>query len=88
MIVNKMIRTRHFEQRLNQRAIHSKQIEFALELGAKSYDGKVTLGRKQIDKELGLIEEAKKTLLELRKKGGLVVVEEDGVLITAYPKTR
>ena len=85
MKVTSLIKTRHFEQRTNQRAIRSKQVEMALELGKKKVDGKVVLGRKQIDKELGLLEEAKKTLLQIKKKGGIVVVEVDGALITTYP---
>ena len=68
MKVTSLIKTRHFEQRTNQRAIRSKQVEMALELGKKKVDGKVVLGRKQIDKELGLLEEAKKTLLQIKER--------------------
>ena len=68
MKVTSLIKTRHFEQRTNQRAIRSKQVEMALELGKKKVDGKVVLGRKQIDKELGLLEEAKKTLLQIKRR--------------------
>ena len=35
MKVTSLIKTRHFEQRTNQRAIRSKQVEMALELGKK-----------------------------------------------------
>ena len=44
MKVTSLIKTRHFEQRTNQRAIRSKQVEMALELGKKKVDGKVVLG--------------------------------------------
>ena len=44
MKVTSLIKTRHFEQRTNQRAIRSKQVEMALELGKKKLMGRWFLG--------------------------------------------
>ena len=45
---------------------------------------KLVLGRKQIDEAIKRIDQERKHLLKARDQGGLVAVEAEGVLITAY----
>ena len=45
---------------------------------------KLVLGKKQIDEAIKRIDQERKHLLKARDQGGLVAVEAEGVLITAY----
>ena len=45
---------------------------------------KLVLGTKQIDSAIKDLDQEKKHLLKARDQGGVVAVEADGVLITAY----
>ena len=45
---------------------------------------KYILGRKQIDIALKKLDQERRALLKARDQGGVIAVEADGVLITAY----
>lgn len=78
-----MSKTRHIQQRMSQRGIQQSMIDMTLAYG-QDHGDKIILNRKGIDAILNEIEKLKKCALSLRKKGGLVVVDVENTLITAY----
>ena len=78
-----MLKTKHFHQRISQRGVGGEMVELALEYGTPEQD-KYVLGRQEA---LGLLEKNRREARLLKKvldKGGVVVVVEDGALITTY----
>ena len=67
-----------------------KVMKFLIEKGYKVFpvnpneQGKYILGRKQIDIALKTLDQERRALLKARDQGGVIAVEADGVLITAY----
>tara|TARA_B100000212_G_scaffold307223_1_gene256263 strand:+ start:161 stop:433 length:273 start_codon:yes stop_codon:yes gene_type:complete len=78
-----MKQTIHFMTRIQQRGIQLSSIELAKRYGLTKGD-KLVLGKKQIDEAVKKIDKERKDLLRARDQGGLVAVEAEGVLITAY----
>ena len=78
-----MAKTRHFCSRVQQRGILQSTIEMAQRYGFPKGD-KMILGKKQIDSAIKDLDQERKNLLRARDQGGVVAVEADGVLITAY----
>ena len=78
-----MSNTRHIQQRMSQRGIKQSMIDMVLNFGVPKGD-KVILNRKGIDNILNEIEKLKKNALKMRGKGGLVVVDVNDALVTAY----
>lgn len=78
-----MPKTSHFISRIQQRGILQSTIEMAQRHGMPKGD-KFILGKKQIDSAIKKLDEERKNLLKARDQGGVVAVEADGVLITAY----
>ena len=78
-----MLKTKHFGSRIQQRGILQSTIEMAQRYGFQKGD-KLVLGTKQIDSAIKDLDQEKKHLLKARDQGGVVAVEADGVLITAY----
>ena len=78
-----MTKTRHFCSRIQQRGILQSTIEMAQRYGFPRGD-KMILGKKQIDLAIKDLDQERKNLLRARDQGGVVAVEADGVLITAY----
>ena len=75
--------THHFDQRMNQRRITKDLIDLALEHGEIDQDRHV-LNRKRL---LAMLEETRRQermILKAMDKGGVVVVENSGSLITTY----
>ena len=79
-----MQKTKHFQKRMSQRAIKETLVEMVLGFGTPLYDGKVRLDRKAIKKVRENLDAFRKLLLEAERKGGVVVVLEDDILITTY----
>ena len=81
-----MTESLHYNQRRNQRGISKELVNLCLEIGFQSQDGKVMLNRRMISRSLKKNPDShsRKLLLQAQKKGGIVVVEEGGVLVTAY----
>ena len=78
-----MSKTNHFIARIQQRGILQSTIEMAQTYGLPKGD-KFILGKKQIDSAIKKLDEERKNLIKARDQGGIVAVEADGVLITAY----
>ena len=79
----KMSQTRHFISRIQQRGILQSSIEVAQRYGFPKGD-KFILGKKQIDIAIKTLDKERKALLKARDQGGVIAVEANGVLITAY----
>jgi len=78
-----MAKTKHFGDRLQQRGIRVKTVELARQYGIPDGD-KLILGRKQILIRLNELDQERKELIRAMDKGGVVVVERGGTLVTAY----
>ena len=78
-----MSKTGHFISRIQQRGILPSSIEVAQRYGFPKGD-KFILGKKQIDIAIKTLDQERKALLKARDQGGVVAVEANGVLITAY----
>lgn len=78
-----MSKTRHFQTRMSQRGITGSMLDVVLRFGVPLGD-RIQFGRKGVDAALKELDELRKQLLKVRDKGGLVVVEEGGVFLTAY----
>ena len=76
-------KTRHFGSRVSKRGIRSSTVELAQRYGVPFGD-KLVLSKKQIKNLLGEFDEIRRNLICAMDKGGVVVVEESGMLITAY----
>ena len=66
-----------------QRGILQSTIEVAQKYGLPKGD-KLILGKKEIDVAIKSLDLERKNLIKARDQGGVVAVEADGVLITAY----
>ena len=78
-----MPKTNHFLSRMQQRGILQSTIEVAQKYGLPKGD-KLILGKKEIDVAIKSLDLERKNLIKARDQGGVVAVEADGVLITAY----
>lgn len=79
-----MAKTRHYGSRISQRGIHETTVELALRYGTP-YGDRCVLSRKQIRHVIQEFDRQRKELVRAMDKGGVVVVvKEDGTLITAY----
>ena len=78
-----MPKTKHFSSRIQQRGILETSIEVAQRYGLPKGD-KYILGKKQIDIAIKTLDQERRALLKARDQGGVIAVEADGVLITAY----
>ena len=78
-----MPKTKHFISRMQQRGILQSTIEVAQRYGFPKGD-KIILGKKQIDAAIKTLDQERRDLLKARDQGGVIAVEADGVLITAY----
>lgn len=78
-----MAKTRHLHTRMNQRGITQRMIDIVTQLGICKGDKKI-LDKSNIDEIINRMDAFRRDLLKLRDKGGLVVVEANDALITAY----
>jgi len=78
-----MARTRHFKQRMSERAITDDMVDLVRQYGEPNQD-KIVLGRKALDRLLVAMRQLECIAKKTRDKGGLVVVEAGGSLITTY----
>tara|TARA_B100000212_G_C27367453_1_gene530959 strand:- start:1890 stop:2159 length:270 start_codon:yes stop_codon:yes gene_type:complete len=78
-----MPKTKHFISRIQQRGILQSTIEVAQRYGFPKGD-KIILGKKQIDAAIKTLDQERRDLLKARDQGGVIAVEANGVLITAY----
>ena len=69
---------------MSQRAINEVLLDLTLEMGIPRHDGKTILNLKSLEALCRSLDQLKKTALRAMDKGGLVVVEDAGRLITTY----
>jgi hypothetical protein len=75
--------SKHIDFRMNQRGIAKAMVDLALTYGRCDQD-KYVLDRREVDRRLEEIDRERGLLLKVRDKGGVIVVADNGTLITAY----
>jgi hypothetical protein len=75
--------SRHAEQRMNQRGIPRRLVDFALLHGRIDGDRHV-LDRRETRRLVDDLREQLRVALHVLDKGGITVVEDDGHIITTY----
>lgn len=75
--------THHAQQRMSQRGITKDMIDFTLEYGHVNGDA-WELNRKQALQRIHELRRELKIAIKLADKGGLVVVAENEMILTAY----
>jgi len=78
-----MIKTNHYRSRLQQRGVLQSTVDLAIAYGSKKGD-KFILGKKQLKVILAELDQLRKRVLKAVDQGGVVAVESEGFLITAY----
>ena len=78
-----MAKTRHFQARMSQRGIRQDLVDLTLRFGEDDQDRRV-LGAKALQQMLDELRSLERQVLRALGKGGIVVVEADGMLITTY----
>ncbi len=78
-----MAKTRHINQRMNQRAISQQMLEIVKMFGIGEGD-KTILDKKGIEAALAELNNLSKKMQKMKSRGGLVLVESGDVEITAY----
>lgn len=78
-----MSKTQHIQARMSHRGITEDMVDLALEYGIESGD-KVILNRKGLGRLIDTCRATQKTAEKMMKKGGIIVVESGGDLVTTY----
>lgn len=78
-----MTRTRHIGQRMSQRGIKRALVDLTLQFGEDAQD-KCVLGRRGLQQLIDELRDLQRTAMQALDKGGVIVVQADGSLITAY----
>lgn len=76
-----MQQTRHFKQRLSQRGVTRKMVDFTLDYGKVDGDRWV-LDRKNTDRMIEQLENELRVAKKIRDKGGTIVITEELQKIT------
>ena len=79
----RMITTNHSLARMSQRGLPKRLLDLVLELGTDNGD-KLILNKKMAQKVIEEIDSMKRELLRILDKGGVTIVVNNDVLITAY----
>ena len=75
--------TKHFRARMAQRGISGDLVELVRRYGRDDKD-RLILSRKDLRGLLDQMRDLQRVVMKALDKGGLVVVEADGALITTY----
>jgi hypothetical protein len=75
--------TKHMQARMSQRGIPGDLVNLVRQFGRDDHD-RLVLGRKDLHGLLNEVRGLERLVLKALDKGGVVVVEADGALITAY----
>jgi hypothetical protein len=78
-----MVTTKHCQTRMSQRGLPKKLLDLVLEFGKTNGD-KLILNKKNTQKVINEIDKMRKELLKIMDKGGVTVVVDNEILITAY----
>jgi hypothetical protein len=76
--------TKHAKQRMNQRGIRQSMIDLTLEYGEFDHKNRCILNKKNAIQVMEDLKLSLKTVMKVIDKGGLVVVEESGRVVTTY----
>jgi hypothetical protein len=68
---------------MGQRGVKGRLVDVVSQYGTKKGD-RIVLDRKNIDELLNGLDRLRKDLTEIKDKGGLVVIEDNGRQITVY----
>ena len=75
--------TKHMQARMSQRGITGDLVDLVRQYGRDDQD-RMVLGRRDLQGLLSEVRGLERVVLKALDKGGLVVVEADGALITTY----
>jgi hypothetical protein len=75
--------TKHMQARMSQRGISGELVQLVQRHG-RDEQGKLVLNRRDLRSLLNDVRNLQKVVLKALDKGGLVVVEAEGTLITTY----
>lgn len=78
-----MAKTRHIQQRMSQRGIKEGMLNIVQEFGCWQ-DDKCILNKKACSSVLEELDLIRKQVIKMQEKGGLVLVQDNGMDITAY----
>ena len=78
-----MARTQHIGRRMSQRGIKQALVDLTLQFGEDAED-KCVLGRQGLKLLIGELRALQRTAMQALDKGGIIVVQADGALVTAY----
>lgn len=78
-----MVTTKHCQSRMAQRGLPKRLLELVLEFGKENGD-KLILNKKTTQKVIEELDSIRKELLRVMDKGGVTVVVDNDMLITAY----
>ena len=78
-----MAKTRHIQHRMSQRGIKSEMLDVVQQFGTWNGD-KCILNRQACNDVLTELDRIKRSVLKMKERGGLVLVQERGTDITTY----
>lgn len=78
-----MAKTWHIGRRMSQRGIRQALVDLTVQFG-EDVDDRCVLGRKGLELLLSELRDLERTTMHALDKGGIVVVQADGALITTY----
>ncbi len=78
-----MAKTRHIQDRMNQRGIKNTMLGIVKNFGSWTGD-KCILNKKACSDVLKQLDAMRKDIIKMQEKGGLVLVEDNGADITCY----
>ena len=76
--------TLHYQARKTQRGLTTGMLDLAAQFGEPLDDGTIVFSAKAAQSMIAQINKMKEELMRLAKRGGAVLVSENGVNITAY----
>ena len=78
-----MSRTKHMQQKMDQRSINQTMLDITKTFGTEDGD-EIILNTKAIDNALRELSRLKSNIIKMRSRGGMVLVESEEFEITAY----
>jgi len=75
--------TNHSLVRMSQRGLTKQLIDLVAKFG-NGYGDKLVLNKKSTQKAIAELDKMRKQLIKIMDKGGVTIVMEDDILITAY----
>lgn len=80
-----MAKSRHIQKRMSQRGINQRLLDLVCNYGCPSSNGeKWFLNKKACTELLSQLDKLRQDVLRSMTRGGFVVVQDDGTLVTTY----